>query len=182
MKLRILLADDHPILRTGIRTLIESTGRFEVVGEAADGVEAVALTERLVPDVLVIDIAMPRMNGLDALRALGQGGARKTRAIVLSAHCEREYVLAALRAGAAGYLAKDAAFEDLVSAIDTVAKGRRYLGQGASRRPSTRCSSRPTPAPARARPSSPSSRRASSRCYVWWPRVAPTTRSPASCT
>ncbi len=131
MKLRILIADDHAILRSGIRSLIEHTAHLEVVGEAADGCEAVQLTRSLIPDVLIVDIAMPRLTGLQALRELMAGGC-STRIIVLSAHSDREYVVDALRAGALGFLAKDAAFGELLEAIDTVSKGRRYLGRGVS--------------------------------------------------
>lgn len=130
-KLRVMLADDHAILRTGVRALVETTGRIEIVGEAADGREAVRLAEALSPDVLVIDIAMPNMNGIEAIRQL-----KRTRpkigVIVLSVHGEPEYIVEALRAGALGYLLKVSAFEDLLKAIDAVAAGRRHLGSGVS--------------------------------------------------
>ncbi|MFO0751425.1 MAG: response regulator transcription factor [Myxococcota bacterium] len=128
---RILLADDHAILRSGVRALIASTGRFEVVGEASNGADAIRLVDELEPSVVIIDIAMPQVNGLEALRRITARHAQ-TRVIVLSVHGEREYVVEALRAGASGYLRKDAAFEDLVAAIDTVSAGRRYLGRNVS--------------------------------------------------
>ena len=131
MKLRILLADDHAILRSGVRSLIEATDRFEVVGEAADGLEALRAAERLAPDIVIIDIAMPRIGGLQALGDIVRLPCRP-RVIVLSAHGEHEYIVAALRAGARGYLLKDAAFEEIRAALDTVARGRRYLGGVAS--------------------------------------------------
>lgn len=131
MKLRVLLADDHAILRSGVRSLIEATDRFEVVGEASDGMEATRLAERLAPDIVIIDIAMPRVGGLEALGDIVRLPCRP-RVIVLSAHGEHEYIVAALRAGALGYLLKDAAFEEIRAALDTVARGRRYLGGVAS--------------------------------------------------
>lgn len=132
MKPRILLVDDHTILRNGLRSLIAERGRCEIVGEAGDGEEALRLVEELTPDVVVLDIAMPRMGGLEALRRINERTPPRPRVIVLSAHGEREYVVEALRAGAAGFLVKDAAFEDLLAAIDAVANGRRYLGAGIS--------------------------------------------------
>lgn len=131
VKLSVLLADDHTILRHGVRSLIHATEHIEVIGEAADGLEALRLAELLQPDVVVIDIAMPNMNGIDALRHIVALRSRP-RVIVLSVHGEREYVCAALRAGASGYLMKDAAFSDLLAAIEAVAKGRRYLPAGLS--------------------------------------------------
>ena len=128
MKPRVLIADDHVILRSAVRALIAATDRFEVVGEAGDGAEAIQLAEALAPDVLIVDIAMPQLDGLAALRTLTARGAHP-RIIVLSAHGQREYVVAALRAGAAGYLLKEAAFAELLTALDTVLAGRRYLGQ-----------------------------------------------------
>jgi len=127
MKPRILLVDDHRILREGVRSFIEQAGRHEVVGEASDGIEALRLAASLRPDVILMDIAMPAMNGLEALRQLGSASA-SPRVIVLSVHSEREYVAEALRAGAWGYLSKDTAYEDLFEALDTVLAGRLYLG------------------------------------------------------
>lgn len=132
MKPRLLLVDDHAILRNGLRSLVAQAGRCEVVGEAAEGEAALRLVDELHPDIVVLDIAMPGMNGLEVLRRIGERPPPRPRVIVLSAHAEREYVLAALRSGAAGYLLKDAAFEDLLAAIDMVANGRRYLGAGIS--------------------------------------------------
>lgn len=130
-KLRVLLADDHVILRTGVRALIESTDRFEVVGEASDGREAVRLCQSLAPELLVIDIAMPHLNGIEAIRQIRRDHPR-LGVIVLSVHAEPEYIVEALRAGASGYLLKVSAFEDLLAAIDAVVAGRRHLGHGIS--------------------------------------------------
>ena len=132
MSLRILIADDHAILRNGVRSLVAECDRLEIVGEAADGMEALRLVDALHPDILILDIAMPRMSGLEALREIAKLPAPRPKVFVLSAHGEREYVVEALRGGAAGFLVKDAAFDDLLRAIDAVASGRRYLGAGVS--------------------------------------------------
>lgn len=131
MTLRVLIADDHAILRSGVRSLIEATGRCEIVGEAGDGSEAVRLAIALAPDLVIIDISMPRVGGLDAIRELARLPSMP-RVIVLSAHGEREYIIEALRAGALGYVLKDAAFDEIRAAIDAVGSGRRYLGSRVS--------------------------------------------------
>lgn len=132
MKPKILLVDDHAILRSGLRSLIAQSGRCEIAGEAGEGEAALRLVDEVHPDIVVLDIAMPGMNGLEVLRRIGERAPPRPKVILLSAHAEREYVVAALRSGAAGYLLKDSAFEDLLVAIDMVANGRRYLGAGIS--------------------------------------------------
>lgn len=131
MKLRVLLADDHAILRRGVRSLVESVGDHVVVGEAGDGAEALRLAAALAPDIVIIDISMPRVGGLEAIRELARLPS-KPRVIVLSAHGERAYIVEALRAGALGYVLKDAAFDEIRAALDAVGKGRRYFGSGVS--------------------------------------------------
>jgi RNA polymerase sigma factor (sigma-70 family) len=120
------LADDHALVRAGIRALVQSVPEFEVVGEAGDGREALQLAKTLQPDVMLLDVAMPELNGLDAIpRILKQNA--KIAVIVLSMHASREYVLRAVHAGAAGYVLKNAAVDELENAIRAVARGNKYL-------------------------------------------------------
>ena len=124
--IRIVLADDHALVRAGIRALVQSVREFEVVGEAGDGREALQLAKTLQPDVMLLDVAMPELNGLDAIpRILKQNA--KIAVIVLSMHASREYVLRAVQAGAAGYVLKNAAVDELENAIRAVARGNKYL-------------------------------------------------------
>lgn len=131
MRLRILLADDHQIVRQGLKALLEREG-FDVAAEASDGLEAVRLARDLQPDVAVLDIGMPLLNGLDAARQVLQASSR-TKAIVLTMHAEDHYVLEALRAGVTGYVLKTKAAGDLAQAIREVAGGAIYLSPGVSR-------------------------------------------------
>ena len=129
--MRLLLADDHAIVRRGMRALIEAQPSFDVVAEAADGVEAVALCEQHRPDVAVLDVAMPRLSGIDVAERVRRmdGG---PRVVMLSMHADESYVLRALQAGAQAYLLKDATDEDLVPAIRAVTTGRRYFSAAVS--------------------------------------------------
>lgn len=124
--LRVVVADDHVLVRAGIRALLDSIDGVEVVGEAGDGREALALLESARVDVLLVDIAMPRLNGIETTvrAALEFPG---TRVIVLSMHAGEEYVVTAFAAGASGYLLKDAAATELEEALAAVAEGRIYL-------------------------------------------------------
>jgi len=126
MTIRIMLADDHKMIRDGLRSLIEQHRGMEVIGEAADGQNAVQAARKLSPDVVVIDIGMPELNGIEATRQITALKCRP-RVIGLSMHADRRYVAQMLKAGASGYLLKDSAFEELVLAIETVAKGQTYL-------------------------------------------------------
>ncbi|MEU8257320.1 response regulator transcription factor [Micromonospora inaquosa] len=119
---RILLADDQPLLRTGFRMVLGAESDLDVVAEAGDGVEAVELSRRLLPDVVLMDIRMPRMDGVAATRAI-VGARLPVRVLVLTTFDLDEYVVGALRAGASGFLAKDVPAEDLIAAIRTVAGG-----------------------------------------------------------
>ncbi|MGC5053421.1 response regulator [Micromonospora sp. DT48] len=119
---RILLADDQPLLRTGFRMVLGAETDLDIVAEAGDGVEAVELSRRLLPDVVLMDIRMPRMDGVSATRAIVDARL-PVRVLILTTFDLDEYVVGALRAGASGFLAKDVPAEDLVTAIHTVAAG-----------------------------------------------------------
>ena len=125
MPIGIVLVDDHPIFRQGLRSLLEKEG-FSIVGEGADGFEAVKLVEKLRPDVAVVDFSMPRLNGLDATKEILRVSPR-TRVIVLTMHREEQYVVEAMAAGAKGYVLKSEAAKGLVGAIREVHKGNAYL-------------------------------------------------------
>ena len=123
---RILLADDHNILRDGMRLLLERQPGFEVVGEAGDGREIVELAREQRPDVVVMDIAMPNMNGIEATRRIVEKHPH-TGVVILSMHYDESYVLRSLKAGARAYLLKDALKAELISAIRAVAEGRSFF-------------------------------------------------------
>ncbi len=125
-EIRILLVDDHPILRAGLRAMLSYVDDMNVVGEAQDGQEALDQVAALQPDVVVMDVAMQGMNGLDATRAITERYPR-TRVLVLSQHEDRQYVLPLLQAGAAGYIMKRALSTDLIRAIQAVYQGETYL-------------------------------------------------------
>lgn len=132
MRTRILLADDHALVRQGIRSLLGGIADFEVVGETANGREALSLIRALEPDIVLMDISMPELNGLDATaRALR--AQPRLKVIILSMHVAEAYVLEALRSGASGYLLKDADAAELERAIRAVARGERYLTPAVSR-------------------------------------------------
>ncbi|MCU1676291.1 MAG: two component transcriptional regulator, LuxR family [Frankiales bacterium] len=133
MTTRILLVDDQELLRMGFRMVLEAQDGLEVVGEAGDGAEAVALTRQLEPDVVLMDVRMPRMDGVQATRALVDGGSR-SRVIILTTFDLDEYAHAALRAGASGFLLKDAPTADLLSAIRAVASGDAVVAPSTTRR------------------------------------------------
>jgi DNA-binding NarL/FixJ family response regulator len=125
MGVSVLLVDDHPVFRQGLRALLERE-RFDVVGEASDGFEAIALAERLQPQIVVIDLAMPALNGIDAAREIVKKAAR-TKAILLTMYTEEHHVLEALRAGVKGCVSKSQAAEHLLQAIKDVSTGGVYL-------------------------------------------------------
>ena len=129
----IVLADDHGIVRQGLRVLLEAEPDLVVVGEAADGLEAVRLVERLQPAVLVADVMMPGLSGLEVTREVGRRFPH-TRVVILSMYANEAYVLEALRSGAAGYVLKEAGATDLVRAVREAAAGGRYLSPPLSER------------------------------------------------
>ncbi len=125
-KIRVLLVDDHAILRAGLRALLETYPDIEIVGEAGDGTEAIAKVRELKPDVVLMDVAMPGMNGLVATRYILEENP-DTRVLILTQYGNKEYVLPLLQAGASGYVLKQAADTDLITAIRTVYEGQSFL-------------------------------------------------------
>jgi len=124
--MKILIADDHKIMREGLKTLLEKQSGMKVVAETPDGLEAVRLVQEHKPDLAILDISMPGLNGIGAVKRIREI-CPATRIIMLSMHADRRYVLEALRAGANGYLLKDSAFEELIQAIKMVAGDKIYL-------------------------------------------------------
>ena len=131
--IRVLLADDHTIVRQGVRLCLEAMGDIEVVAEAEDGQAAVQLTAQLRPDVAVVDLTMPRLNGVDAIRQIKRD-IPNTEVVVLSVHDSEPYVVQALRAGAAGYVLKRNAATELAAAIRAAHEGQAYLHPSIARR------------------------------------------------
>jgi DNA-binding NarL/FixJ family response regulator len=131
-KIRVLLADDHKLVRAGIRSLLERLPDLEVVAEASDGREAIRLVEEHEPQIVLMDLAMPELNGIEATKHLTKTFP-KVRVLILSIYTDEEHVYQALRAGAAGYLMKGAATEELELAIRTVAEGETYLSPPVSK-------------------------------------------------
>ena len=145
--IRVLLADDQELVRSGFRLILELAEGIEVAGEAANGREAVLLAKELQPDVVLMDVRMPELDGIEATRRLRQAGV-EARVLVLTTFDLDEYVYAALRAGASGFLLKDAPREQLVTAVRTVARGEALLAPAVTQRLIERFVTRPAPAEA----------------------------------
>ncbi len=131
-EVRILLADDHAVIRSGLRLVLEREPGFRVVAEAADGKEAIRLAAELTPDVAVLDVAMPNLNGIEAARQITAATAH-TSVVMLSMHSDEGYVLRALNVGARGYLLKESPEEDLIAAVKAVHGGKAYFSPAISR-------------------------------------------------
>jgi len=131
-RIRVLIADDHTVVRKGLRLLLESRADIDVVSDAADGRQAVALAEQHRPDVVVMDVAMPILNGIEAARQICASLAN-TAIVILSMHSDESYVLKALKAGARAYLLKDSAEHDLINAIKAVGEGKAYFSPAISK-------------------------------------------------
>jgi DNA-binding NarL/FixJ family response regulator len=123
---RILLADDHPVVRIGVRNMLRAEGHFEVVGEASDGDEAITQTLELLPDILLLDLSMPRMPGLEAMRAIMSGSPR-VKILLLTATISTQQIIEALQIGARGIVTKDALIDQLTSAIEAVMQGDYWI-------------------------------------------------------
>jgi len=125
-KVRIVIAEDHTILREGLRSLLSSNPSFEIVGEAEDGREAIKCVEKFKPDLILTDLSMPRMNGMEAIKEIKRESPT-TKVLVLTVHRAEEYIFATFRAGADGYLLKDSTHAELVMAVKKVLSGKHYI-------------------------------------------------------
>ncbi|MEU7062707.1 response regulator transcription factor [Streptomyces sp. NPDC046161] len=148
MTIRIVLADDQPLVRSGMRVLMADHPDLEVVGEAANGSEAVRLVAELAPDVVVMDIRMPGMDGIEATRLITAGPAT-ARVLVLTTFDEDDHVYGALRAGASGFVVKDMALDDILAAVRVVASGDALIAPGVTRRLIADFAARPAAVPVR---------------------------------
>lgn len=128
MTIKIILADDHKVLREGLKSLLNQHNDIQVIGEAADGHEAIKLTKELSPDIVILDIGMPNMNGIQAAQHI-IAAAPATKILALSMHEDHQFVMKMLQAGASGYMLKDCAFEELISAVKTISNGKYYLSK-----------------------------------------------------
>lgn len=146
MSVRVMLADDQPLIRTALQMVITDAPDLELVGEAGTGAEAVRLAEELRPDVVMMDIRMPGMDGIEATRLITAGPA-DARVIVLTTFDEDDYVYGALRSGASGFLVKDMALDDILAAIRVVAAGDALIAPSVTRRLIEEFAARPHPAP-----------------------------------
>jgi DNA-binding NarL/FixJ family response regulator len=130
-KCRVVIAEDYTILREGLKALLSSDPVFEIVGEAADGREAIQCVERLKPNLVLMDLSMPRMNGMDAIREIKKRSS-PTKILVLTIHRAEEYILATLKAGADGYILKDSTQSELMMAVKSVLAGKHFISPGIS--------------------------------------------------
>jgi DNA-binding NarL/FixJ family response regulator len=128
MPISVFLADDHPVVRNGLQLILQAEADINVVGEAADGHEAVRRVEKAKPDVVVMDIAMPGLNGIEATKKI-RAACPEARVLILSMHATAEHIYQALQAGAQGYLLKESAGEEVIKAVRALCKGKRYLSE-----------------------------------------------------
>lgn len=130
-KVRIVIAEDHTILREGLRSLLSSDPNFEIIREAEDGREAIRCVEKFKPDLILMDLSMPRMNGMEAISEIKKRF-KETKILVLTVHKTEEYILATLKAGADGYILKDSTHAELMMAVKNVLSGKQYISPGIS--------------------------------------------------
>ena len=192
MTVRVVLADDQALLRKGFRMILEAEDGIEIVGEAADGSDAVRLVELYAPDVVLMDVRMPVLDGIEATRAITTSAAgSETRVLILTTFDLDEYAFSALRAGASGFLLKDVPPTELVGAIRTVARGdavvsprvtRRLLEEYADKLPDLSADGGSAPGPGCRHPAVAQLTDASARCSSPWPTACPTPRSPSAST
>ena len=130
-KYRILIAEDHALFREGTRSLLNASGEFEIVGEAGDGAEAIRLFQELLPDLVLMDLSMPKVDGIRAMKGIKKDFP-KAKILVLTVHSADEYVYSALRAGADAYVLKDASGRELLLAVESVLKGQSFISPGIS--------------------------------------------------
>ena len=130
-KIKIILVDDHYIVRNGIRALFDDVDEIEVIGEASNGIEAISKVSELHPDIAILDISMPQMNGLDAAEII-HNQYPETKTLIMSMHDNKEYILRSLEVGADGYLLKDSSKEEIIKAIKTVSEGEKYYSGSVS--------------------------------------------------
>jgi DNA-binding NarL/FixJ family response regulator len=130
-KINIILVDDHYVVRNGIRALFDDVDEIEVIGEASNGVEAISKVRELNPDIAILDISMPQMNGLDAADIIHKQF-ENTKTLIMSMHDNKDYILRSLEVGADGYLLKDSSKEEIIKAIKTVANGEKYYSGSVS--------------------------------------------------
>ncbi len=145
MSIRVVLADDQAMVRAGFRLILEAAADIDVLGEACDGEEAVSITERLRPDIVLMDVQMPRMDGLEATRRITQRPELTSRVVILTTFERDDYVFGALRAGASGFLLKNAPPEELVHGVRVVAGGDALLAPSVTRRIVEEYAQRPAP-------------------------------------
>ena len=126
MSIRILIADDHQLFREGIANLLSASLQIEIIAQAENGQEAIEKAKNLKPDIIIMDLSMPVINGVDATRILHKE-LPETRVLVLSMHCDKHYIKEALEAGASGYLFKNCTYDQLIEAVNTVYRGKKYL-------------------------------------------------------
>ena len=176
--IKVILADDHLVVRAGLKALLSTSKDIEVVGEASNGRDAVALVERLAPHVAVLDLDMPQMDGLAATKAIVEKGG-ETRVLILTMHTEDEFLINLLEAGAAGYLVKNAADRELADAVRAVAAGDSYVQASAARALARQVSRRGEHADERAQYQSLTS--VSATCWSTSPAASRRPRSVRSC-
>lgn len=180
MSIRVVIADDQALVRAGFVALLDAQDDIEVVGEADNGEQAVRLARELVPDVVLMDIRMPILDGLAATREIASSAAlSEVKVVVLTTFELDEYVFEAMRAGATGFLVKHTEPADLIKAVRVVAGGDALLSPSVTKRLVAEFATHAKPAPVRSSPNSPT---VNARSWPWSPRASPMPRSPSAST